>query len=90
MFSSIEPVSYSLDHKQLISNLIWERITKLGAGQYQCTECGLTKTSTGLTALKNHVESRHLTNLASYTCPYCSKVLSTSNAYNTHLQVHKK
>jgi len=73
------------DQRKAISNMIWERIAKLGTGQYQCTECGITKNSSGLTALKNHVEAKHLTNLATYTCPHCSKVLSTSNAYNQHL-----
>jgi hypothetical protein len=32
--------------------------SQLGGGQYQCSECGLLKPSSGLTALKNHVEYR--------------------------------
>ena len=83
---------YSSDQRKAVSNMIWERIAKLGTGQlrqYQCTECGITKNSSGLTALKNHVEAKHLTNLATYTCLHCPKVLYTSNAYNQHLQVHK-
>ena len=69
--------------------MIWQRITKLGAGSYQCSECGLVKTSAGLTALKNHVEHKHLANIVSYACQYCSKVMSTANAYHQHMSTHK-
>ena len=67
----------------------WATIDKLGGGSYQCTECGLTKTISGLTALKNHVESKHLTKLVTYTCEYSNKVLNTSAAYHQHLMTHK-
>jgi len=77
------------DHKKIIGNMIWERIAKLGGGTYKCVECGLVRNSGGLTALKNHVELKHLANIASYICQYCSKVLNTSNAYHQHLMTHK-
>ena len=69
--------------------MIWERITRLGGGSYRCMECGMTKNSSGLTSLKNHIELRHLNNRASYQCEYCDKVCFTSNAFNQHLQIHK-
>jgi len=78
------------EYKKIMREMIWSKIAKLGGGSYQCTECGLTKTSSGLTALKNHVESKHLTNIVSYSCEYCSKVLQTSNAYHQHLMTHKQ
>ena len=77
------------EYKTYVREMIWSRITKLGGGSYQCQECGLTKTSSGLTALKNHVESKHLTNLVTYSCDYCNKVLNTANAYHQHLMTHK-
>ena len=55
--------------------MIWARISKLGPGSYQCADCGLVKSSSGLTALKNHVEHKHLANMASYSCQYCHKLL---------------
>ena len=80
---------FCAEYKKYVREMIWARIDKLGGGSNQCTECGLTKTSSGLTALKNHVESKHLTNLVTYTCEYCNKVLNTSNAYHQHLMTHK-
>jgi len=77
------------DHQQYMKTLIWERISKLGGGSYQCTECGLTKNSSGLTALKNHVEHKHLANIVVYSCQFCSKQMSTSNAYHQHMLIHK-
>jgi len=77
------------EFKNYVRDIIWSRITKLGGGSYQCKECGLIKTSSGLTALKNHVESKHLTNMVTYTCDYCNKLLNTSNAYHQHLLTHK-
>jgi len=77
------------EYKVYVREMIWARIEKLGGGSYQCTECGLTKTSSGLTALKNHVESKHLTNLVTYNCEHCNKVCHTSNAYHQHLMTHK-
>ena len=70
-------------------SLIWSKIEKLGTGTYQCKECGLTKASSGLTALKNHVESKHLTGLVEYHCTICGKVLPNSNQYNKHLTKHR-
>ena len=72
-------------------DLIWSYIEKVEVGRYRCTVCGLVKTSTGLTALKNHVESKHLEEFSiKYNCDYCSKVMHSANAYHTHLQkVHK-
>ena len=69
--------------------MIWERITKLGGGSYQCNQCGIIKKSSGLTSLKNHIEVKHLPNTASYSCEFCSKVMYSANAYNQHLQIHK-
>jgi len=77
------------DHQQYMKTLIWERISKLGGGSYQCTECGLTKNSSGLTALKNHIEHKHLANIVVYSCHFCSKQMSTSNAYHQHMLIHK-
>jgi len=84
-----QSIDENKEQKMLISNLIWERISKLGGGSYQCTECGLTKTSSGLTSLKNHIELKHLNNSASYQCEYCNKVCYTANAFHQHLQIHK-
>ena len=78
-----------VEDKRILSTMIWERITKLGGGAYQCNQCGLIKKSSGLTSLKNHIEVKHLPNTASYSCEICSKVMYSSNAYNQHLQIHK-
>jgi len=76
---------------EYVRNLIWERIEKLGQGNYQCRVCGLHKTSTGLTALKNHIESKHLGNAVTYKCQLCDRVLNSSNAYHSHMHsLHKK
>ena len=70
--------------------LIWSKIIKLGGGEYQCQDCGIRKRSSGLTALKNHVEVKHLAGLAEYHCPYCGKVCATNNGLNVHIsQQHK-
>jgi len=69
--------------------MIWSKIKKLCTGTYQCTECGLTKSSSGLTALKNHVESKHFAGLVEYHCAECGKVLPNSNQYNKHLTKHR-
>jgi len=69
--------------------MIWSKIEKLGTGTYSCKDCGLTKASSGLTALKNHVESKHLTGLVEYHCTLCGKVLPNSNQYNKHLTKHR-
>ena len=82
-------IIYCADHKKLMADMIWARISKLGPGSYQCAECGLVKSSSGLTALKNHVEHKHLANMASYSCHYCHKTMATANAYHQHLQTHK-
>ena len=74
---------------EIHKSLIWSKIAKLGTGTYQCKECGLTKASSGLTALKNHVESKHLTGLVEYHCTICGKVLPNSNQYNKHLTKHR-
>jgi len=70
--------------------LIWSKILRLGGGEYQCQDCGLKKKASGLTALKNHVEARHLTGLAEYHCPYCGKICSTNNYLNVHISQHHK
>ena len=70
--------------------LIWSKILRLGGGEYQCQDCGLKKKGSGLTALKNHVEARHLTGLAEYHCPYCGKICSTNNYLNVHISQHHK
>ena len=71
--------------------LIWEKIEKLGQGSYQCRVCGLQKTSTGLTALKNHIEAKHLGKALSYTCEICHRVLNSANAYHSHMHaLHRK
>ena len=74
------------DHQK---QLIYSKIKKLGVGTYQCTDCGLTKSSNGLTALKNHVESKHLAGMVEYPCAKCGKVLLTANQYNVHMNIHR-
>ena len=74
------------DHQK---QLIYSKIKKLGVGTYQCTDCGLTKSSNGLTALKNHVESKHLAGMVEYPCAKCGKVLLTANQYNVHMSIHR-
>ena len=64
--------------------LIWSKIEKLGGGEYQCKDCGLVKNNKGLTALKNHVEAKHLAGLVEYHCQYCGKVFATANQINVH------
>jgi len=75
-------------NKEYRKTLIWSKILKLGVGSYQCTECGLTKGTSGITALKNHVESKHLPGLE-YPCEICGKVLTNSNQYHQHLTKHR-
>lgn len=75
---------------EYIRDLIWQNIEKLGAGSYQCKVCGLTKNSNGLTALKNHVESKHLGSTVQYKCYICDRIMHSANAYHSHIQkVHK-
>ena len=75
---------------EYIRDLIWQHIEKPGAGVYQCKVCGLTKNSNGLTALKNHVESKHLGSQVQYKCYICERVMHSANAYHSHIQkVHK-
>jgi len=76
-------------NKDYHKSLIWSRIEKIGTGTYRCKDCGLTKASSGLTALKNHVECKHLTGLVEYHCTVCGKVLPNSNQYNKHLTKHR-
>jgi len=77
-------------NKEYIRDLIWQHIEKPGAGVYRCTVCGLTKNSNGLTALKNHVESKHLGNQVQYKCYICERTMNSANAYHSHIQkVHK-
>jgi len=76
-------------NKDFHKSMIWSKIEKLGTGTYSCKDCGLTKASSGLTALKNHVESKHLTGLVEYHCTLCGKVLPNSNQYNKHLTKHR-
>ena len=76
---------------EYLRNLIWERIDKLGAGNYKCKVCGLHKTSTGLTALKNHIESKHLGHAVTFRCQLCERVLNSAIAYLSHMHaVHRK
>jgi len=90
-----EPYDSSMMHlgdvdanKEHRKQLIWSLIAKLGGGSYQCTQCGLTKGKSGITALKNHVESNHLPGLE-YPCEICGKVLKNSNQYHQHLTKHR-
>jgi len=76
-------------NKEERKRLIYSKICKRGVGTYECTDCGLTKSSSGLTALKNHVEKHHLDTSQGYQCNYCGKVLLTANSYNVHLNSHK-
>ena len=69
--------------------MIWSKIMKLGGGNYQCKDCGLVKGKSGITALKNHVEAKHLAGLVEYHCELCGKVLPNSNQYNKHLTKHR-
>ena len=69
--------------------LIYSKIRKLGGGTYQCIDCGITKGKSGVTALKNHVEAKHLAGLLEYPCEKCDKVLTTANQYNVHMNSHK-
>jgi len=75
-------------NKEYRKKLIWSKIIKLGVGSYQCTDCGLTKGTSGITALKNHVESKHLP-IVEYPCEICGKILINSNQYNQHLTKHR-
>jgi len=88
---STQGVSGNMDgNKEYIRDLIWQNIEKLGAGSYQCKVCGLTKNSNGLTALKNHVESKHLGSTVQYKCYICDRIMHSANAYHSHIQkVHK-
>eukprot|EP00092_Neocalanus_flemingeri_P041853 GFUD01045587.1.p1 GENE.GFUD01045587.1~~GFUD01045587.1.p1 ORF type:complete len:337 (-),score=63.10 GFUD01045587.1:112-1122(-) len=76
-------------NKDFHKTMIWSKIEKLGTGTYQCRECGLTKSSSGLTALKNHIEAKHLSGLVEYHCAICGKILPNSNQYNKHLTKHR-
>jgi len=77
-------------NKEYIRDLIWQHIEKPEAGVYRCTVCGLTKNSNGLTALKNHVESKHLGSQVQYKCFACDRIMHSANAYHSHIQkVHK-
>jgi len=78
------------DNKDYKKQLIYSKIKKLGLGTYQCTDCGLTKPSNGLTSLKNHVESKHLVGLMKYPCEKCGKVLSTANQFRVHKMTYHK
>ena len=40
--------------------------------------------------VKNHVESKHFPNSFTYSCPYCSKVFGTNQAYMTHKSRYHK
>jgi len=71
-------------NKEYRKSLIWSKIVKLGVGRYQCTDCGLEKGTSGITALKNHVESKHLPRI-DYPCEICGKILINNNQYNQHL-----
>merc|ERR1712202_57568 len=88
---STQGVSGNMDgNKEYIRDLIRQNIEKLGAGSYQCKVCGLTKNSNGLTALKNHVESKHLGSTVQYKCYICDRIMHSANAYHSHIQkVHK-
>jgi len=78
-------------NKAYVREMIWSKIVKLGTGIYQCADCGITKTSSSLTALKNHVEAKHLQQTMQYPCTYCEKVFATSNSFHSHVQkVHKQ
>jgi len=76
-------------NKDYHKEMIWAKIIKLGGGNYQCKDCGLVKGKSGITALKNHVESKHLAGLVEYHCELCGKVLPNSNQYNKHLTKHR-
>jgi len=76
-------------NKEYHKEMIWAKIIKLGGGNYQCKDCGLVKGKTGITALKNHVEAKHLAGLVEYYCEMCGKVLPNSNQYNKHLTKHR-
>merc|ERR1711915_199083 len=71
-------------NKDFHKSMIWSKIVKLGVGSYQCTACGLEKGTSGITALKNHVESKHLPRI-DYPCEICGKILINNNQYNQHL-----
>jgi len=76
-------------NKAYQKQLIYSKIQKLGGGTYQCTDCGLTKGKNGITALKNHVEAKHLAGILEYPCGKCGKTLTTANQYNVHMNLHK-
>jgi len=76
-------------NKEYHKEMIWSKILKLGGGNYQCKDCGLIKGKSGITALKNHVEAKHLAGLVEYHCELCGKVLPNSNQYNKHLTKHR-
>merc|ERR1719500_1918890 len=87
--ASMVSVGHTEANKDYHKEQIWAKIMKLGGGNYQCKDCGLVKGKTGITALKNHVEAKHLAGMVEYHCELCGKVLPNSNQYNKHLTKHR-
>jgi len=88
--NQVSVANNSDENKDKKKQLIYSKISKLGQGTYQCTDCGLTKPSSGLTSLKNHVESKHLVGQIKYPCEKCGRVLKTANQFRVHTMTYHK